>query len=73
MTKWIHSRKGPLEGDVVRTSGEFVTIRLAGDHALTYLGTEGRQLSREGAIDRDGDLLTARACLLREVPEDAEA
>lgn len=63
---WIHSRKGPIIGDLVALRGEWATIRLRGDQDLRYRG--GSVLRR---LD-DGELLTVRASLLHPVPDESD-
>ena len=61
---WVHSRKGPVTGVVVREDDTWMWIRLVGDHRLRY-GSE----SNRGRIDEDGEVMCVRASLMREVTE----
>lgn len=57
MTTWNHTRKGRIEGEVVRDDGEFVDLKLTTNH-------------RHGAR---GETITVRKSFLTEVPEAKEA
>jgi len=59
MSAWIHSRKGRIEGTIVREDETWMQIRLSSDHELRY-GSE----SNRGRIDEAGDVLTVRKRLL---------
>ena len=61
--EWMHSRKGRIRGAVVWDGdGEWVKIKLAGDHQLKYLS-----ISNRGYVDADGEVITVRKTFLREV------
>jgi hypothetical protein len=60
--EWLHSRKGRIRGTVVREDDVWVTIRLAGDHALRYASQGNR-----GRVDEDGEPLVVRRSLLTEI------
>lgn len=62
MTVWIHSRKGRIEGEVVRQDDTWMHIRLTGEHAPHYLSEANR-----GRTHDDGEELTLRRSLMREV------
>lgn len=59
--KWIHERKGPIEGEVINheDGSDWAHIRLVGDQTLR--GARGPQ------DWYDGDVLVARRSFLREV------
>lgn len=58
--KWIHARKGTVEGEIVSDTGEWVDIKLTGDQRLrTARGWDDCQ---------DGQIVTVRKSFLREVP-----
>lgn len=52
---WIHSRKGPITGHVIREDETWMWVRLAGDHRLRY-GSEANR----GRIDEAGDVMCLR-------------
>jgi hypothetical protein len=58
--KWIHARKGIVEGEIVREEGEWVDIKLTGDQTL--------RTARGWDDCHDGDVVTVRKSFLREVP-----
>ena len=64
--KWVHSRKGPIDGEVVHTTddGEWVDIRLAADHHLKYIAPSSR-----GRTDHEGEIIRVRKSMLREVAD----
>lgn len=66
MTTWNHSRKGRMEGEIVHTTadGEWVDIRLTGDHQLKYMAQANR-----GRTDQDGEIIRVRKSHLTELPE----
>lgn len=59
---WRHSRKGLITGTIVSRSGEWVDIRLASDHRLSYMADANR-----GRIDEEGEILRVRESHLTEV------
>lgn len=59
---WRHSRKGLITGTIVSRSGEWVDIRLASDHRLSYMADANR-----GRVDGEGEVLRVRESHLREV------
>lgn len=62
--EWMHARKGRIRGAVLwDDGGEWVQIKLTGDHTLSYMS-----LSNHGRVDEDGDVITVRRKFLREVP-----
>ena len=62
-----HSRKGRLTGVVVRDDGEWVHLRLVGDHDPNrmYYSVENRAYG----IADDGETLTVRKSFLTEIEE----
>lgn len=60
--RWSHARKGMIQGIEVGGDAEWLRIRLIGDHELRYASTSNR-----GRIDEDGEILTVRRTLVREV------
>lgn len=61
---WLHSRKGIITGAIIdeTSDGVWVTIRLHGAHSPRYASEANR-----GRIHEDGDTLTLRRSLMREV------
>lgn len=66
VTAWNHSRKGRIDGEIVHTTddGEWVDIRLTGDHRLKYVAPSNR-----GRTDHDGEIIRVRKSMLTELPE----
>lgn len=62
MGVWIHSRKGRIEGEVVREDDTWMTVKLTGDHELHYYSQAYR-----GDVDVDGSTITLRKSLMRPV------
>lgn len=62
MGVWQHSRKGRIEGVVVREDDTWVDVRLTGDHELNYYSQCYR-----GCLDVDGSVITLRKSLMTEV------
>lgn len=62
MTRWIHSRKGEIEGEVVKDEGDFVSIQLTAEATLKW-----RSEDRRGSINEVGEILTVRKSFLKEV------
>lgn len=62
MPTWNHSRKGRITGEIIRDDGEWVDIRLTGDHELRYKSEANR-----GRVDEAGEVLTVRKSLLTEI------
>jgi hypothetical protein len=59
MAKWLHSRKGVIEGEIVTQHDEWVEIRVTGD-----------QIHRHGRGNEavaDGEIITVRKSFLREM------
>jgi hypothetical protein len=60
---WRHSRKGLITGTIIKDSGDFVSIELAGEQTL-------RLLSRGSSpYFEDGEVISVRKEFLTEVPE----
>lgn len=59
---WLHSRKGRITGWITRHDGEWVDIRLSGDHELRYMSTMA------DPHHDDGDRITVRASFLTPTP-----
>lgn len=66
VTAWNHSRKGRIDGEIVHTTadGEWVDIRLTGDHRLKYVAPSNR-----GRTDHDGEIIRVRKSMLTELHE----
>jgi hypothetical protein len=62
--KWLHSRKGPIRGVVVREDDTWTHIRLVGDQRLRYFS-----VARTLEGHEDGEIITARTSFLTEVPD----
>lgn len=61
MSVWNHRRKGRIEGEIVWEHGDWVRIRLTGEHHLRYMSEANR-----GRVHEDGDQITVRRRLLTE-------
>ncbi len=61
---WLHSRKGLITGSVIdeTSDGVWVTVRLHGAHSPYYYSEANR-----GRTHEDGETLTLRRSLMREV------
>lgn len=59
MTVWNHSRKGRIEGVVVREDDEWMWVRLTGEHRPRYASEAMR-----GLRHFDGDVMTLRKSLM---------
>jgi hypothetical protein len=64
---WLHSRKGRITGWITRHDGEWVDIRLSGDHELRYMSTMA------DPHHDDGERITVRASFLTPTPKPEEA
>ncbi|AWY05323.1 hypothetical protein SEA_MEMENTOMORI_69 [Microbacterium phage MementoMori] len=64
---WLHSRKGRITGWITRHDGEWVDIRLSGDHELRYMSTMA------DPHHDDGERITVRASFLTPTPTPEEA
>ena len=62
-----HSRKGRLTGVVVRDDGEWVHLRLVGDHDPNRMYHS--EAYRVGGVADDGEVLTVRKSFLTEIEE----
>lgn len=62
-----HSRKGLLTGVVLRDDGEWVHLRLVGDHDPNRMYHS--EAYRAGAPSEHGETLTVRKSLLTEVTD----
>ncbi|WP_217997707.1 hypothetical protein, partial [Gordonia soli] len=60
---WQHSRKGRIEGEIVWQKGEWIHIRLTGDHHLRFASEANR-----GRVELDGSHITVRRSLLTPAP-----
>ena len=59
MTKWLHNRKGVIEGEITLVHDEWVEIRLSGDQRLrTAKGWEDH---------KDGEIVTVRKSFIKEM------
>lgn len=67
MTAWLHSRRGLIEGEVVRHEPVWVQIRLTADSPRTSTRARGH-----GPIDLAGTVITVRRAFLTVVPEPAD-
>ena len=64
MSKWLHSRKGLIEGEMVHENDTWTTIKVSGDHEL--------RSARPGATMpfADGETITVRSSFLKAIPTD---
>lgn len=64
MSKWIHTRKGLIEGELIREDGIWTVIKFKSDHEL--------RSAKPGAMlpFADGEEITVRSSFLKAIPED---
>lgn len=64
MAKWLHTRKGVIEGELVSDDGIWTMIRFKGDQNL--------RSTKPGAMlpFADGEVITVRTSLLKVLTED---
>jgi hypothetical protein len=62
VTIWVHSRKGRIEGELVRQSGEWMHVRLTGHQQPHYYSEANRHL-----VHLDGEIITLRASFMTEL------
>lgn len=60
---WMHDRKGPVRGRLVREDDQWMWIVLDGDQQLRYLSAYNR-----GVVDQDGSVMCLRKTLMHEAP-----
>ncbi|AIY01193.1 hypothetical protein ART_1594 [Arthrobacter sp. PAMC 25486] len=63
MSKWLHSRKGLIEGEIVAEDAIWTQIQLKGDQNLLS-AKPGARLPFQ-----DGEILTVRTDFLKLIPE----
>jgi hypothetical protein len=64
MTVWKHSRKGRIEGTVVKADDDWVWIQLAAEHTLNYYSESNR-----GHVDHKDEVIVVRRSFLTEITE----